>query len=243
MNNNEYLNEENYQKTKKKITNASLIILIAGLVIGIGLIIVGAVSQISAKKTNEERHNEAYKLSQEKVAAANARLTEIEIQKKDLNDKIQTKQYECNSLDMSSSSWYADQNKCQSEVRALTADLSKLEMEKFQLENDNYTVYYDKVSPMKYIIFYILGGGVIIVSCIIAGSIYLIAKKREISAFTIQQTMPIAKETISKMAPTVGNAAGTVGKELAKGITSGIKEGLNSNQNTNNYQNMNNNEK
>ena len=36
--------------------------------------------------------------------------------------------------------------------------------------------------------------------------------------------MPLAKEGIKKMAPTVGNAAG----EIAKGITSGIKSGLNS---------------
>ncbi len=36
--------------------------------------------------------------------------------------------------------------------------------------------------------------------------------------------MPLAKEGIEKMAPTVGNAAG----EITKGITSGIKSGLNS---------------
>ena len=36
--------------------------------------------------------------------------------------------------------------------------------------------------------------------------------------------MPLAKEGIEKMAPTVGNASW----EIAKGITSGIKSGLNS---------------
>lgn len=36
--------------------------------------------------------------------------------------------------------------------------------------------------------------------------------------------MPLAKEGIEKMAPTVGNAAG----KIAKGITSSIKSGLNS---------------
>ena len=36
--------------------------------------------------------------------------------------------------------------------------------------------------------------------------------------------MPLAKEGIEKMAPTVGNASG----EIAQGITSGIKSGLNS---------------
>lgn len=55
------------------------------------------------------------------------------------------------------------------------------------------------------------------------GIIMLIAHKREITAYTIQQTMPVAKEGIEKMAPTIGDAAGTI----AQGITKGIKEGLN----------------
>ena len=58
---------------------------------------------------------------------------------------------------------------------------------------------------------------------------YVIAKRREIRAFTIQQTMPVTQEVIGKMAPTIGNAAGTIGKDIAQGITSGIKEGLKDN--------------
>ena len=65
----EYLSEENYQKTKKKITKASLIILLVGLVLGIGLILVGVVSQSNAKKTNEERYNEA-KINVQKIGVA-----------------------------------------------------------------------------------------------------------------------------------------------------------------------------
>ena len=45
-------------------------------------------------------------------------------------------------------------------------------------------------------------------------------------AFGMQQTMPLAQEGIEKMAPTVGNAAGTIAKDVA----AGIKEGINSNQ-------------
>lgn len=43
---------------------------------------------------------------------------------------------------------------------------------------------------------------------------------REISAFTAQQQMPVAKEGIEKMAPSVGVAA----KEIAKGVKEGLKE-------------------
>ena len=39
----EYLNEEKYNKTQKKVKILSLLILIVGLVIGIGLIITGVV--------------------------------------------------------------------------------------------------------------------------------------------------------------------------------------------------------
>lgn len=221
----EYLSEQNYQRAKKKITKVSLIILIVGLVIGIGLIIGGVVSQSNAKKTNKERYNEAYKLSQEKVDEANARLDEIEKRKKDLNDKIQTKQYSCNSLNMMDPNWFADNTKCQGEVSSLRSELNGLEIEQFQLENADYTVYYDKVSPMKYIIFYVLGGIVILISASVAGGIYLFTKRREITAFTVQQTMPLAQEGIEKMSPTIGNAVGTIGKDLTKGITEGIKQG------------------
>lgn len=54
----------------------------------------------------------------------------------------------------------------------------------------------------------------------VGGIMMFIAHRREITAYTVQQTMPIAKEGIEKMAPTIGTAAG----EIAKGITKGINE-------------------
>ena len=227
MNNNEYLNEEKYQQAKKKITKISLIILIVGLVLGAILIIIGAVKQNNAKKTNERLYNEAYALSEKKVAEANARLEEIATEKTTLNTEIESKQYACDSLDMSSPSWFADKSKCQNEVSSLRSQLSSLEMEEFKLKNADYTVYYNKIPNFSYLIFYFLGAGVIGTGCLIAGIFYLIAKRREIRAFTIQQTMPVTQEVIGKMAPTIGNAVGTIGKDIAKGITSGINEGKN----------------
>ena len=52
--------------------------------------------------------------------------------------------------------------------------------------------------------------------------LFTMANQRKISAYMLQQRMPIVQEGIEKMAPTVGNAAGTI----AEGITKGIKEGL-----------------
>lgn len=73
-------------------------------------------------------------------------------------------------------------------------------------------------------VFIMIGIFICVVTVMISGSILIFAKRRHILAFGMQQTMPLAKEGIEKMAPTVGNAAG----EIAKGITSGIKSGLNS---------------
>ncbi len=53
---------------------------------------------------------------------------------------------------------------------------------------------------------------------------FLIGNRREIMAYTTQQVMPIAQEGMEKMAPTVGSAVGTIGKELAKGIKEGLNE-------------------
>ena len=49
---------------------------------------------------------------------------------------------------------------------------------------------------------------------------FFIAYGREIIAFQAQQTIPVAKEGIEKMAPT----AGVVAKEISKGIKEGLNE-------------------
>ena len=72
--------------------------------------------------------------------------------------------------------------------------------------------------------FYMIGGFIIVASGMISFAIFMFAKRREIMAFTAQQVMPVAQEGIEKMAPTVGNAMGTIGKEIAKGIKEGINE-------------------
>ena len=64
------------------------------------------------------------------------------------------------------------------------------------------------------------------------GILLLIAHKREITAFGVQQVMPVAQEGIEKMAPTIGKAGASIAKEMApvygeiaKEIGKGIKEG------------------
>ena len=77
-----------------------------------------------------------------------------------------------------------------------------------------------KQASFSCIPFYMFGGFIIVASCMIAGSIYTFAKRREILAFSAQQVMPVAQEGIDKMAPTMGNVA----KEITKGIKDGLKD-------------------
>lgn len=93
-----------------------------------------------------------------------------------------------------------------------------------EAKNNSYTTKYcslkNKIDSFHSIPYYMFGGFIIIASCMITGSIYMNAKRREMLAFTLQQVMPVAQEGIDTMAPTIGNVA----KEITKGIKEGIKD-------------------
>ena len=58
----------------------------------------------------------------------------------------------------------------------------------------------------------------------VGGIIMFIALRREITAYTTQQVMPVAQEGIEKITPTVSNAAGSIAQSISKGIKDGMKE-------------------
>lgn len=54
---------------------------------------------------------------------------------------------------------------------------------------------------------------------IITGAFILtIASRREIIAFTAQQTLPVEREMIDEMTPTIANTAGEIAKSVKKGL-------------------------
>ena len=214
MNKKEYLNEEWYQNTKKKIVKISLIILIVSILIGGGLIATGIIKTNISKK-------EAQKIYEERVAEANKRLDEIEQEKETLNKQYELKNQECDSISMSDPDWFSKKSSCSREVNKIASKITELETEEFKL-NNAFSIFYFK----NYTFLSIIGGIVIFIGGIIALAFYVIAKRREITAFGVQQVMPLAQEGMEKMAPTIG----TVGKEIAKGISSGIKEGTQNNK-------------
>ena len=61
-----------------------------------------------------------------------------------------------------------------------------------------------------------------------AGGITMfIAHRREITAYTTQQVMPVTQEGIEKMTPTIANAAGSIAQSISKGIKEGMQDSEN----------------
>lgn len=106
---------------------------------------------------------------------------------------------------------------------SIKTQLQKKILEITLLDNE-FSDFNKESESMENIPFYIFGAFIIIATCMISGSIYMIAKRREILAFTTQQVMPVAQEGIEKMAPTIGNAGGAIAKGIAKGIKDGLKD-------------------
>lgn len=162
---------------KKKLPLPILIIII-GCALGLVVAGIGGIKQINAKKTNQERYEAAYKQSEENVSKAKERYAEIENELAPLEEQKNEKERECNSLNMSDPNWFVDKRSCQSEVSKITDLISDLETKKWELENNNYTVYYDLVKPMSYQIFYIIGASIAGAALLGAFIIYLVKGKK-----------------------------------------------------------------
>ncbi len=155
-----------------------LLILLISFVLGLGISGIGLVRQMMAKKTNEERYQEAYKQAQENQKKLEKRYAEITEELKTLKSQYDAKTQECNSLDMFSDNWFSDTAKCQNEAAEINSQIMDLESEQFEIENFDNTVFYNKVNPMSYYIFYIIGGAVFGLGALGAFIIYLVKGKK-----------------------------------------------------------------
>ena len=241
MENKKYLTEENYQKGKKKLQTIALVILAIGIALGGGLILTGII-KINSVKTeiaeNESKRTETDVKTE--IADIEAKIDAIEVEITNLNtekSKLRNEKSKIFQEDRGfSDRYYAKDEEItakQNEITAQQKEKTKLQSSKVDLESELWKMQSgfnntkNSISTSKYIPLCIFGAFIIIASCMISGFIYLFTKRREMLAFTAQQVIPVAKEGISEIAPTVGNAVG----EIAKGITSGIKEGLNDDKN------------
>lgn len=247
----EYLTEENYEKGKKTLAKIIKIVLTVGLSLSLLLIISGIIviatsgNKESDKKETTTTTTTTYSSKVRSVDEINAditaRTTKINELKKDLPSLKAQKTSEFMSKGHTQKYYEIEQK-----ISDLESEISKLESEKRtferELSNRESDLEYEKnkqefeeefnsigkdIEPEGLFkkgiggMLIAIGFGLIPPTLIISGMLFLIYKKREIAIFTTQQTMPIAKEGIEKMAPTIGDAAGSI----AEGITKGIKKG------------------
>ncbi len=192
MNKNKYLNEEKYKKIEKKLLAFSLIILVLGLSIGGFLIYKGTV-----------------KPSQSEI---NKLKNELEQKRQALVDK---------GVTYNTFTEYTDGEAYDLKVITEALDPSFDQCDFDEYKNNKITADYCKVknqmSEYAGVRSKMLGIFICITSCMISLSIFLTAKRRMLLAFQVQQSMPIVKEGIDEIAPSLGNVA----KEVSKGIKEG----------------------
>lgn len=232
MKKNVYLNEEKYQKTKKKLFVIALIILIIGILIGGGLITFG-INKTSPGKIESAKEQ----LSAEKEILLKSK-TEIENKIKPIEDEI--KQLKRVSFTGDWDAYYAREDKIEELEKGIATDKNNINLIDSVLSGSSSECLYDEGKNNEYtskycelnnklesvsnkaasIPFYMFGAFVIIVSCMTSFFIFMTIKQREIVAFSSQQIMPVAQERIETISPSLGKAAG----DIAKGIKDGLKD-------------------
>jgi len=222
MEENKYLNERNYQRSKRKIMCLALIVFFLGLIIGGGLIVTGIMKTNSIKSEITEKESKRTENDvQADIADVESKIDAIELE-------INTMRNEQQRIFMEDKGFSERYYEKDTEITTKENELSKLQSTKSNLKSElweiqsGYNNTKNSIATSKYIPFYMFGAFIIIASSMIAGYIYIFGKRREIAAFTTQQVMPIAKEGINEIAPTIGNVA----EEIARGI----KNGTNNNQ-------------
>ena len=210
----EYLSEEKYQKTKNKISKIAILVLVVGILLGGGLITFGIMKSNSSDTNITQTRTESD--VQNEINTLNEELIPLKAQK--------TKEFQENGF---TEEYYRLDN----EIQTKQSQITDLETELWKMQS-GFNSASDFISKGKYIPLYMFGAFIIIASGMIAFSIYMFSKRREITAFTTQQIMPVAQEGIEKMAPTIGKVGKELAEEMApvygkiaKEISNGIKEG------------------
>lgn len=241
----EYLSEERYQKNKRHIIVGAIIVLIIGLLLGGSLIAIGLSKQskINANYSEANKESLSNKLETEKQSLISSK-EKLEEEVKPIEDEI--KSLEREKFTGFNDDYYQRQDRIEELEKSISESKSNLEAIETVLNDSTSSCIFDNTANNDYtkkycslknkledvnnsfnkrfdsynsIPYYMLGGFIIAVSFMIASSIYTFAKRREILAFSAQQVMPIAKEEIEKMTPTVSKSV----EEITRGIKKGLK--------------------
>lgn len=192
---NKYLNEEKYQKAEKSITLVAILILVIGLCIG-GFLIYKGVAKPGTSK-----------------------MEDLKVQLENKKNELEAK-----GIKFDSTAEYSDGEEYDLKIITNALDPSFDHCAFDEYKNNSITKEYctakNSTGDFANIVSIMLGVFICIATCMISVFVFIFAKQRHIVAFQAQQVMPVAKESIDEIAPTIGNAAG----EIAKGIKKGLED-------------------
>lgn len=221
MENKELLNEERYQKTNKGLFFAGFGLIILGVIVFMVMFIPKILSNT---KVNKEQ---------------------LKQQLEELKPQLESRYNELKAKGITESWDYKDKEGYEMEQINNALDPSLSTCESISTYSDHETTHeYCKIKAQIHdadssfsngrIMFSLVPALMILMPCLaIGGMLILTSKRRNITAYYMQQTMPVAQEGMEKMAPTIGKVGATVAKEMApvygeiaKEIGKGIKEGI-----------------
>lgn len=193
-----YLNEEKYQKAEKSITLVAILVLVVGLCIG-GFLIYKGIAKPGTSKVRELQ-------------------VQLEVKKSELESK---------GVKYNEFAKYSDGEVYELKIITKALDPSFPNCEFDEYKNNSITKEYcaakNSTGDFASTSSTMFGAFICIATCMISGFIFMVAKRRHILAFQIQQVIPVAKEGIDEMAPTIGNAAGEIAKGIKKGLSDNEK--------------------
>ncbi|MEI7689706.1 MAG: hypothetical protein WCI79_01920 [Candidatus Saccharibacteria bacterium] len=122
---------------------------------------------------------------------------------------------------MGESGWFEEQRTMNEKISKAQKAQSDAEFEAAKVKNSNTSV---TVTTTVFGVFIAIAGA------IIAGSLLYLANIRKVAGYAAQSIMPVAKEVVTGMAPTMGAATGVAASAAAPGIgdiAREIKKGMN----------------
>ena len=219
--NKEFLNEEKYQKTSKRLFFAGILLIIFGVVV---FVITFVPKIVSNNKVNTEQ---------------------LKQQLEELKPQLESRYNELKAKGVTESWDYKDKEGYEMEQIDNALDPSLSTCDSVSTYSDHETTHeYCKIKAQIHdanssssngrIMFSLVPSLMILMPCLaIGGMLILTSKRRNITAYYMQQTIPVAQEGIEKMAPTIGKVSSSDAKEMApvygeiaKEIGKGIKEGM-----------------
>jgi len=234
---NKHLNEQVYQGQKKKLNMIALGILITAILVGLGLIIIPRLNTVAPAGAPIATTTVAEYKTLPQSEIQKTALTDIELQAQ--IDAIEAEYTKTRADD----GWFDEQRESSDRVGDLqtsnriarSADTAANEAKtlalnggksRFEFESEAYSSKFvadSNTMNTNYNNDALAGMGAFIMfaGVIISGSLLYYANFRKFAAFGVQTIMPIAKEGITEIAPTIGAAYGSAVEAAAPGISRG----------------------